>query len=331
LAQLPAKGKARMTCHYCRVDCQRFGKHRNGLQRFRCNSCGKTFTEPHEQITRAEEFLREEKGLLALRLICEGNSVRSTSRITGLHHRTVLQIVAAAAERCENLFTKYIRNVPVNDVQCDEIWGFVYKKRGNRHGGEQDFAYIGDAWTWVAIERHTKLVLSYELGKRTVTSASSFMRKLAEATSPDQRFQLTTDGLAAYNYAVGNELEGRVDYAQLIKIYDQAPPEEARRYSPAHLAEAIPTPVYGDPDEKRICTSHVERQNLTMRMCMRRLTRLTNGFSKKWDGLKAALALHFAYYNFCRPHQTLKGATPAMAAGIAVKAYSLGELLAEAA
>lgn len=120
-----------------------------------------------------------------------------------------------------------------------------------------------------------------------------------------------------------------MDYAQLIKIYEQAPPEEARRYSPAHLAEAIPTPVYGDPDEKRICTSHVERQNLTMRMCMRRLTRLTNGFSKKWENLKAALALHFAYYNFCRRHQTLKGATPAMASGIAENVLTLAELLNE--
>ena len=138
------------------------------------------------------------------------------------------------------------------------------------------------------------------------------MGKLARATS-DERFQLTTDGLKAYNYAVGTQLEDRVDYGQLVKIYAQASAEGQRRYTPARLEEAIATPVYGNPDPKFISTSHVERQNLTMRMCMRRLTRLTNGFSKKWDNLKAALALHFAYYNFCRGHQTLKGATPAMA------------------
>ena len=316
-----------MTCHNCRIDCQSHGKHRNGLRRFRCNACGKTYTEPHEKHTSAELYLNDPTGLLALRMICEGSSVRSASRITGLHHRTILQIVIAAGKRCEALLATKIRNVPVDDVQCDEIWGFVQKKQAHRRGNETDFAYIGDAWVFVAIERHTKLVLAFDLGKRTVSAASRFMGKVAKATDATQRFQLTTDGLAAYNYAVGNELGERVDYAQLIKIYDFQSPEETRRYSPAHLAEAIPTPVYGDPDEKRICTSHVERQNLTMRMCMRRLTRLTNGFSKKWENLKAALALHFAYYNFCRGHQTLKGATPAMAAGIAARAFTLGEFL----
>jgi hypothetical protein len=129
---------------------------------------------------------------------------------------------------------------------------------------------------------------------------------------------------------VGNVLghQGeRVDYAQLVKIYTQEVPEEVRRYSPPRLAEAIPTPIYGYPDEKKICTSHVERQNLTMRMCMRRLTRLTNAFSKKWSNLRAALSLHFAYYNFCRKHISLKGATPAMAAGIADHVWTMGELL----
>jgi hypothetical protein len=149
-------------------------------------------------------------------------------------------------------------------------------------------------------------------------------------TDPNQKFQLTTDGLKAYSLAIGNVLgsEGeRMDYAQLIKIYALDVPEDSRRYSPPHLAEATPTPVYGDPDEKRICTSHVERQNLTMRMCMRRLTRLTNAFSKKWENLQAALALHSAYYNSCWGHQTLKGATPAMASGIAVRRWTLEELL----
>jgi hypothetical protein len=156
------------------------------------------------------------------------------------------------------------------------------------------------------------------------------MRKLATATDKGQKFQLTTDGLQAYSSAVGDVLghEGeRVDYAQLIKIYAYDVPEDARRYSPPKVVEAIPVPIYGEPDEERICTSHVERQNLTMRMHMRRLTRLTNAFSKKWENLRAALALHFAWYNFCRKHITLRGATPAIAAGITDHVWTLADVL----
>jgi transposase-like protein/IS1 family transposase len=319
-----------VTCHNCRIDCQRFGKHRNGLQRFRCNHCGKSYTEPHEHETSAQRRLITDTGLLAIKLICEGNSIRSASRITGLHHRTIQQMLIAAGERCEAMLSATIRGIPAEDVQCDEIWGFVQKKQRNKRGGESDFAYIGNAWTFVAIERHTKLVLAYHLGKRTVGGATRFMRKLSTATDPKRKFQLTTDGLSAYSTAIGNVLghQGeRVDYAQLVKIYALDVPEDARRYSPPRLAEAIPTPIYGDPDEKKICTSHVERQNLTMRMCMRRLTRLTNAFSKKWENLDSALSLHFAYYNFCRGHQTLKGATPAMASGIADRPWTLEEIL----
>ena len=319
-----------MTCHSCRIDCQRFGKHRNGLQRFRCNSCGKTYTEPHEHETSAQGKLSTDTGLLAIRLICEGSSIRSAARITGLHHRTIIQLLIAAGERCADILSATICNVPATDVQCDEIWTYVFKKQSHRRGNEENFTEIGDAWVFVGIERNTKLVLAFELGNRSVNSATRFMRKLARATDPAQKFQLTTDGLTAYSSAVGDVLghQGeRVDYAQLIKIYTLDVPEDARRYSPPRLAEAIPTPIYGDPDDKKICTSHVERQNLTMRMCMRRLTRLTNGFSKKWENLGAALALHFAYYNFCRGHQTLKGATPAMASGIAARPWTLAELL----
>jgi hypothetical protein len=173
-------------------------------------------------------------------------------------------------------------------------------------------------------------VLAHELDNRGVKTATRFMHKIARATDPTQKFQLTSDGQAVYPLAVGNVLghQGeRVDYAQLIKIYTMDVPEEARRYSPPRLAEAILTPVYGNPDDQKICTSHVERQNLTMRMCMRRLTRLTNAFSKKWDNLNAALALHFAYYNFCSRHISLKGARPAMAAGLTDRVWELAELL----
>ena len=315
-----------MTCHNCRIECKKSGKRPDGLQRYRCSQCGKTFSDHKQFGVFGHKQVDDEKGLLALKLLVEGNSIRTAERITGLHRDTIMRLLVIAGERCEALLATKVRNVPVADVQCDEIWGFCFKKRGSRRGDEERFAYIGDAWTFVAIERHTKLVLAFELGKRTVSSATRFMGKLAAATDPNQRFQLTTDGLKAYNYAVGMTLDERVDYAQLVKIYKLDVPEDQRRYSPPRLAEAVPTPVYGDPDEQRICTSHVERQNLTMRMCIRRLTRLTNGFSKKWENLKAALALHFAYYNFCKVHGTIK-ATPAMAAGLTDRTWTIREVI----
>jgi transposase-like protein/IS1 family transposase len=320
-----------VTCHNCRIDAKRNGRRPDGLQRYRCPQCGKTYSDAKQFGVIGHKQIDDQKALLALKLLVEGNSIRSTQRITGLEKRTITKLVVLAGERCEALLNAKLRNVPVTDVQCDEIWTFVGKKKGHRRGNEANFTEIGDAWIFVGIERNTKLVLAFELGNRTVKSATRFMHKIATATDPAQKFQLTTDGLQAYSIAIGNVLGhqgGRVDYAQLIKIYKLDIPEDQRRYSPPRLAEAIPTPIYGYPDENKICTSHIERQNLTMRMCMRRLTRLTNGFSKKWDNLRAALALHFAWYNFCRKHITLKGATPAMAAGVADHIWTLSELLA---
>lgn len=320
-----------MTCHSCLVECKKAGKRSDGLQRYRCNQCGKTLSDRKQFGVVGHKQIDDAKALLALQLIVEGNSLRTTHRITGLGRNTILRLLVLAGERCEALLATKVRNVPVTDVQTDEIWGFVFKKKYHVHGGEENFAEIGDAWCFVGIERSSKLVLAHHLGKRTVSAATRFMWKLARATDPTQKFQLTTDGLNAYPYAVGNVFghEGeRVDYAQLVKIYAYNEPEDARRYSPPEVVEAIPTPIYGYPDEKRICTSHVERQNLTMRMSIRRLTRLTNAFSKKWDNLKAALALHFAFYNFCRRHMSLKGATPAMASGLTDRIWTIGELLA---
>lgn len=174
-------------------------------------------------------------------------------------------------------------------------------------------------------ERNTKLVLAYQVGKRTLQNAFRLMRKLRRATS-DDRFQLTTDGLKAYETAVDEIISDRVDFAQLIKIYASSR-EGEQRYSPAEVVDAFPVIVSGDPDKKRICTSILERQNLTMRMHMRRLTRLTNAFSKKLDNHKAAIALHFAYYNFCKIHGSLR-VTPAMESGITDHVWSLRELLA---
>lgn len=246
-----------MTCHNCRIDAKRNGKRSDGLQRYRCPQCGKTYSERTQFGVIGHKQIDDSKALLALQLIVEGNSLRTTHRITGLARNTILRLVELAGERCEALLSTKLRNIPVSDVQADEIWTFVGKKQGHRRGNEENFTEIGDAWIFVGIERHTKLVLAFELGNRGVKSATRFMHKIARATDPAQKFQLTTDGLAAYSTAVGNVLghQGeRVDYAQLIKIYAMDVPEDVRRYSPPRLAETIPTPVYGYPDENRICT-----------------------------------------------------------------------------
>ena len=266
-----------------------------------------------------------EKAISILTLLVEGNSVRSIERITGVHRDTILRLLVQAGEKCERLLENKIKGLPVADVQCDEIWGYCYKKEGHKWMFEVDRQDMGDAYTFVAIERNTKLVLTWHLGKRTTQHTQTFIGKLAKATAT-KPYQLSTDGFTGYIPAVDYHLTERgVDYGQLIKVYG-ASREGEQRYSPAEVTSANPHPVFGLPDKNRICTSHVERQNLTMRMHMRRLTRLTNAFSKKWGNLKAALALHFAWYNFVRVHNALR-MTPAMEAGIADHIWTIREFL----
>jgi transposase-like protein/IS1 family transposase len=311
-----------MTCDDCQVQCQRFGKHRNGLRRFRCSRCKKTFTEPHE-LTLGEVYVSEEKAFLALSLLLEGNSIRSTMRITGVDQNSIMKMLKLAGEKCEKVMGKIIMNVPVKDVQCDEIWGFVQKKEGHKAPFEAHDDSIGDAYCFVAIERHSKIVLNFALGRRTQAATDAFIEGLRAATA-DQHFQISTDGFVPYISAITTTLSDRCDFAQLIKSYTQD--REEHRYSPPDVSHTERVPVMGDPDPKRICTSHVERQNLTIRMQMRRLTRLTNGFYKRWDSLWSAYCLHFAYYNFCRIHRTIR-VTPAMEAGITDHVWELAELL----
>jgi IS1 family transposase len=227
-----------------------------------------------------------------------------------------------AGEKCERLLAKKIVNVPVRDVQADEIWSFVGKKEKAKQPG--DDPNLGDAYCFVAIERHSKLVLNFALGKRNQATTDVFIEGLRLATSR-RRFQMTTDGFAPYVSSIQNTLSDRASFAQLIKVY-RATPEGERRYSPAEVVSTEVVPVLGEPNPRNICTSHVERQNLTMRMQMRRFTRLTNAFSKKWENHWAALALWFAFYNFCRVHKTLR-VTPAMEASIADHIWSVRELL----
>ncbi|MEO8129038.1 MAG: hypothetical protein ABJF23_11170 [Bryobacteraceae bacterium] len=318
-----------INCTDCNAVCAKAGKRADGLQRYRCSRCGKTYSDHKKQanIFGNKQAVNDTMAMLALQLLVEGNSIRSTERITKLHRDTIMGLLVKAGERCEALMETKVRNVPVRDVQCDEIWSFVGKKESRRVYGDKDFHFIGDAWTFIGIERETKLVLAFELGKRNTESARRFMRKIAVAASTAYKFQLSTDGFAPYNYAVGMELEGRCTYGQVVKVYASPTAEEQRRYSPAHVVSTEKTDVYGDPDFDLICTSHIERQNGSLRQWCKRLTRLTYAFSKKWENLRAALALHFAYYNFCRVHRSIK-MTPAMAAGITDRVWTIAELLA---
>jgi transposase-like protein/IS1 family transposase len=317
------KAAETMTCGACNVECQRFGKHRNGLRRFRCSRCHKTYTEAHKPALEGS-YIPQDKVVLVLRLLVEGNSIRSTQRISGLDQNTIMKLLVLAGEKCEKLMGRVLVNVPVRDVECDEIWGYVGKKEGHKTTEEANDATIGDAYTFVAIERHSKVILNFALGRRDQATTDVFVEGLRGATAP-QSFQITTDGFGPYRSAITTTLHDRCDFAQLIKVYRASVAGEAR-YSPAEVASTEVVPVMGRPDPERICTSIVERQNLTMRMQIRRLTRLTNAFSKKWENLWAALCLHFAYYNLCRIHKSLR-VTPAMEAGITDRVWEIAELL----
>jgi IS1 family transposase len=264
------------------------------------------------------------KKLAVISSLLEGNSVRSTERMTGIHRDTICRLLVQVGDHCSEIMDSNMRNVRCGYLQCDEIWTYVGKKQ--RRVRNDDSPELGDAWVFVAMDEESKLIPLYTVGKRTRETTIQFLARLKECLSED-RFQITTDGYHFYR-SIQGIFAGQADFAQLIKLfgdYGQFDGPEGR-YSPSRIGEVISKVVDGRPDPERICTSHVERQNLTMRMQMRRFTRLTNAFSKKLANLKAACALHFAHYNFCRVHSSLR-VTPAMAAGISAEIWPLSALL----
>lgn len=270
--------------------------------------------------------LSNDQKTTAIQALIEGNSIRSTERMTGIHRDTIMRLLVRTGDECRRFMNDRIRNVQAQKVQVDEIWTYVFKKQA-RISVDENVAGIGDQYVFVGIDSDTKLVISHLVGKRDAASCYYFMRDLKDRLAT--RVQLTTDGFKPYINAVDDTFGTEVDYAQLVKIYGQpkASAANARNwYEPVRVIGTIPMGVMGRPKAMGISTSHVERQNLTMRMQMRRFTRLTNGFSKKLDNLKAHIALHFAHYNFVRVHQTLR-TTPAMAANLTDHLWTLPELL----
>ncbi len=267
---------------------------------------------------------------MVVRALCDGNSIRGTARITGVAINTVVKLLRDIGSACLDFQDEAMYDLPCKRLQCDEIWSFVYSKAKNvpdEHQGE--FGY-GDVWTWTAVDADTKLVPCWHVGGRSGQDAWTFMKDLSERLS--NRVQLATEGYKAYLEAVDGAFGAEIDYAMLIKLYGSTGPEREarRRYSTAECVGTETQVIQGKPDSKHISTSYMERHNLTMRMSMRRFTRLTNTFSKKLENHMYALALYFVHYDFARPHKSLANPyhrTPAMAAGLTNHIWTIEELL----
>jgi len=259
----------------------------------------------------------------AIQCLLEGCSIRSTERLTGLNRNTVMALLVLAGQRCEKLMDERMRQLSCRRIQSDEIWTFLMKKA--KHVRKDDPAEFGDQWVFVALDADTKLVPSFIIGKRSSENTQAFMRDLRSRIA-DHRIQLTTDAYIFYRKAVEESFGGDADFAQLTKLFGDYGQFGNERYSTPRITEVISKIRSGNPDPRHISTSFVERQNLTMRSQLRRFTRLTIGFSRKLENLKAAVTVYFAHYNFCRIHGSLR-VTPAMEAGITDHVWSLAELL----
>ncbi|HEY2031315.1 MAG TPA: IS1 family transposase [Myxococcales bacterium] len=265
--------------------------------------------------------LPRQKQVAVLNALVEGVSIRSTERMLDVSRETVLSLLVRVGEGCAELHDKMMRDLPCERIECDEIWGYVAKKQRNVTVNDPD--EVGDTWTFVGIDASTKLIPSYVVGKRDAPTTHAFVDDLASRMR--NKIQIDTDGLALYVDAIESAFGVSVDYARVVKSYE-AEPTAPGRYSPARVAKTEKAAMIGEPDLRVASTSFVERQNLTMRMGIRRMTRLTNAFSKKLRNHRAATALHFAHYNLVRRHQTTR-VTPAMACGVTDTMWSMEQLL----
>jgi len=269
--------------------------------------------------------LTNERRAQVVRCIAEGNSIRSTVRITGVAKNTIVKLLVELGNACAVYQDHALSNLKCKRVQCDEIWSFCYAKEKNVPEKKKGQFGYGDVWTWVAIDADTKLVPSFLVGNRDGRTAMAFIDDLKNRLA--HRVQITTDGLKAYLEAIEGAFGSEIDYAMLIKLYGSGTKDDQRQYSPAQCTGTQTQIIAGQPVAKDISTSYSERQNLSMRMGMRRFTRLTNAFSKKVENHTAAVGLYFMYYNFCRIHQTLR-VTPAMEAGVTNHVWEVEEVVA---
>jgi len=269
--------------------------------------------------------LAHSKKATIIRALVEGCSIRSIERMTEVHRDTIMRLMVRVGQTCELLLDRMMVDLECTEIEVDEIWGYVGKKQ--RHVSEfDDASRVGDVWTFVAIDPETKLIPSFRTGKRDAATTRAFVQDLAGRLN--NRVQINSDAFPLYASAIDDAFECQVDYAQVVKSYETEPAGSGR-YSPPKVTEIEKTAIIGDPNLDMASTSYVERSNLTIRMSNRRMTRLTNAFSKKLENHKAAMALHFANYNLCRVHRSLR-VTPAMEAGVTDHVWSIDELLTEA-
>lgn len=266
-------------------------------------------------------ILSTEKQTIVIHALAEGNSIRSIERMTGIHRDTIMRLGMKVGESCAALMDEKMHGLTLESIQVDEIWGFIGKKKKNVKAS--DSRDMGDVWTWIALDRKTKLIPSFIVGKRDGYHANAFMCDLANRVK--NKPQISSDALSAYAEAVERGFGADVDYGQIVKTFASDESTQGK-YSPAQVISVTRQTIKGTPCEADICTSHIEKQNHTLRMHCRRLTRLTNAFSKKLDNFKAAVALNFAYYNFVKTHGSIR-CTPAMAAGIMPSALEVRDLV----
>ncbi len=306
------------TCTHERA--QKYGKTKCGEQRYRCHSCGKTYVES----TKALDGMRigVDKSAQIISMLCEGLSIRATARLSNTAPNTIMELLLIAGARCQRYMHDMHVNVPVENVQIDEIWSFVGCKERTRKRLSKPTGSCGDTYCFTALEGNSKLLVTYHIGERSGEEGWRFVRKLARACA-DEKFTIASDGWRPYKHLIPNHFR-KVDYGMVVKIFSSA--QESNRYSPGHIIEIKRKVIAGNPDEASLNTSHCERMNLSIRMGMRRFTRLTNGFSKSHEHHEAALALFFCHYNYVAKHGTLR-TTPAVAAKLTDRPWTVAEMI----